>query len=94
MLPLKRSSKEEGVCASVRSRRHPTLPASFRFRKSDPAAIQMVVPVGLVMALKPPEESCCTPAAAQAMTVRGGLGHLTAPFSGASLQSECLIKGT
>lgn len=54
----------------------------------------MVVPVGLVMALKPPEESWYIRAAAQAMTVLGGLRHLTAPFSGASLQSECLIKGT
>lgn len=94
MLPLKKSSKEEGVCASVCSWGHPTLPASLRFRKSDPAAVQMVVPVGLVMGLKPPEESWYIRAAAQAMTVLGGLRHLTAPFSGASLQSECLIKGT
>lgn len=60
MLPLQNSSKEEEggeVCASVCTWNHPTLIPSFCFRKSDPAAIQMVVPVGLVMALKPPEES-------------------------------------
>lgn len=55
--PCKTVLKRRGVCASVCTRSHPTLIPSFCFRKSDPAAIQMVVPVGLAMALKPPEES-------------------------------------
>lgn len=52
----------------------------------------MVVPVGLVMVLKPPEQRWYIRAGA--MTALGGLRHWGTPFSGASLQRDCLIKDT
>lgn len=74
--PLKMDSKAEGVRASV------------CFRMSDPA--RMTVPVGSVMALKPPQQSWYIPADKRGDDSAGR----PLPFSGASLRSERLIKGT